>query len=279
VGGAPPFALHTASDTLPGWRESGDGQPLLLLHGWSVCGEAFDGQRALAARGYRLIVPDHAGHGLSVRRAGGTIASLARDVAALVTHLSLQDPVVVGWSMGAMVAWELMRSRPDLGLSVVGAIDMTPCMLSGPGWPHGLHGYHDAQQAARMAAHVRADWHQMVPSVVAGLWAAGRTAPAAQTKRFQEMALQCDPATLAALWEDMAAQDLRETLRAARLPLCHLYGECSQLYGPGVGRATRALQPGAGFAVIPGTGHGPHIERPEAFNDALLAVLAQARKR
>ncbi|SOY44897.1 alpha/beta fold hydrolase [Cupriavidus taiwanensis] len=273
---APPFAVHPACDALPGWREAGQGRPLLLLHGWSVNGAAFDGQRALALAGFRVIAPDHAGHGLSRHRAGATVAALARDVAALIGHLGLADVVVAGWSMGALVAWALLRDQPQLPLAAIGSIDMTPRMATGPGWPHGLHGHYDMAHARQMAGRVRADWPRLAPSVASGLWAAGTCPDAAATQRIAHMAQQCDAAALASLWEDMARQDFRDTLRGAGLPLFHLYGEASRLYAPSVGIATRALQPAAGFSVVAGAGHSPHMEQAQAFNAALLALVRNA---
>ncbi|UDM51767.1 alpha/beta fold hydrolase [Cupriavidus sp. MP-37] len=273
---APPYVVHPARGALPGWREAGQGRPLLLLHGWSVDGTAFDGQRALALAGFRVIAPDHAGHGLSRQRAGAGVAALARDVAALVAHLGLADVVVAGWSMGAMVAWALLRDQPQLPLAAVGSIDMTPRMITGPGWPHGLHGHYDMAHASQMADRVRADWLRLAPSVASGLWAAGRRPEPAATQRIAHMARQCDATVLAGLWEDMARQDFRDTLRAARLPLFHLYGAASRLYAPSVGLATRALHPAAGFSVVPEAGHSPHMEQAPAFNAALIALIRDA---
>ncbi|AGW90983.1 MULTISPECIES: alpha/beta fold hydrolase [Cupriavidus] len=275
----PPFASHPAAGALPGWRETGQGRPLLLLHGWSVSGEAFDGQRALALAGFRVIAPDHAGHGLSRYRAGTTITALAQDVAGLVAHLGLADVVVAGWSMGAMVAWALLRDHPGLPLAAVGSIDMTPRLVTDPDWPHGLHGDYDIEHAAQMAARIRADWVRLAPSFALGLWAAGRRPDGAAMQRIAQMASQCDAAALAAQWEDMARQDFRATLRTAALPLFHLYGAASRLYAPAVGTATLALQPSAGFSVVAGAGHSPHMEQPQAFNAALLALIAQASTR
>lgn len=280
-GGATPFVDYPASAALPGWREAGSGRPLLLLHGWSVSGNAFLGQAALAESGYRVIAPDHAGHGLSCLRGSQTasIASLAADTAALIRHLNLRDVIIVGWSMGAMVAWELMRSEPGLPLAAIGAIDMTPRLVTSPDWPHGLHGHYDSAQATQMATRIRKDWHRLAPSVAAGLWADGRQPDAGLVARVEAMNDQCDAAALAALWEDMARQDFREALRAATLPLFHLYGERSRLYAPAVGRATLALRPDAGFATIADTGHSPHMECPQAFNASLLALCDQASTR
>jgi len=95
-------------------------------------------------------------------------------------------------------------------------------------------------------------------------------------QRIAHMADQCDAEALAALWEDMARQDFRETLRGTGRPLFHLYGGASRLYAPAVGAATLALRPEAGFSVVAGAGHSPHMERPQAFNAALLDLIARA---
>jgi len=274
------FTEYPAHADLPGWREAGTGRPLLLLHGWSVPGQAFAGQAALAQRGYRVIAPDHAGHGLSVRwrpAAGGTIAGLADGVAGLIDALDLRDAIVVGWSMGAMVAWELARGRPRQWLeprvAAIGAIDMTPRLMTAPDWPHGLHGGYTAAQAWQMAAQVRRHWHGMVPLVGAGLWADGVEPPAHEAARVREWMACCDAGALAELWLDMSRQDYRQTLREATVPLFCLYGERSRLYRPPLAAAMAALQPALRAATIPGTGHSPHLERPQDFNDALLQMI------
>jgi len=279
------FEVCAARGHLPGWRETGRGRPLLLLHGWSVPSTVFAGQAALARLGWRVIAPDHAGHGLSRGLPGAAQAGIARlveDTAALIRHLGLEDVVVVGWSMGAMVAWRLMQDHPGLPLAAVGAIDMTPRLLTGPDWPHGLHGLrggYDAEQAAQMAARVQRDWPALAPAVAAEMWAAGQP-PVSDQARLAALVAhgqrQCDPAALAALWQDMARQDLRQALREARLPLLLLHGECSRLYGPAVAAAVAALQPAALRCTIAGAGHSPHLEQPAAFNAALLALLEKA---
>jgi len=279
------FEVFAARGLLPGWRETGRGRPLLLLHGWSVPGTVFAGQAALARLGWRVIAPDHAGHGLSRGLPGAAqagIARLAEDTAALIRHLGLEDVVVVGWSMGAMVAWHLMQDHPGLPLAAVGAIDMTPRLLTGPDWPHGLRGGYDAEMAEQMAARVQRDWPALAPAVAAELWADGQPPVRGQAHQAALSALvahgqrQCDPAALAALWQDMARQDLRQVLRDARLPVLLLHGECSRLYGPAVAAAVAALQPAALRCTIDGAGHSPHLEQPAAFNAALLALLEKA---
>ncbi|WP_232346233.1 alpha/beta fold hydrolase [Cupriavidus sp. USMAA2-4] len=274
-----PFAEFPAQGVLPGWREAGAGRPLLCLHGWSIPGTAFSGQAALARRGWRVIAPDHAGHGLSRSLPGAAradIGRLAADAAALIAHLGLDDVVVVGWSLGATTAWRLMQDHPEVPLAAVAAIDMTPRLLSAPDWPHGLRGGYSADQVEQMAVRVRQDWPGLAPAVAADLWAAGSAPSPAAAELVAHGQQHCDPLALSSLWRDMAAQDLRQALRHARLPLLLLHGERSRLYGPAMAAAVGTLNPATLQCSIAATGHSPHLERPAAFNAALLALLDRA---
>lgn len=99
----------TASDGIDlAWRETGEGRPVILLHGlfsdaqmnWIKFGHA----ERIAAAGFRVIMPDLRAHGLSDkpqepdRYPRGV---LARDVRELIAHLGLPDYDVGGFSLGA----------------------------------------------------------------------------------------------------------------------------------------------------------------------------------
>src|SRR5689334_8325113 len=81
----------------------GDGQPILLLHGWMFSGDLnfwrnFD---ALADAGYRVLAVDHRGHGRGIRsHAPFRLADCAADAAALLRQLDVGPAIVVGYSMG-----------------------------------------------------------------------------------------------------------------------------------------------------------------------------------
>jgi pimeloyl-ACP methyl ester carboxylesterase len=106
------------------YEESGSGDPaLLFVHGWCCNRSFFRPQVAHFATSHRVVAFDQRGHGeSSVPDNGYTIAGLADDAAWLCTELSIENPVVVGHSMGAAVAFE-MASRPNAGLRAVAAID------------------------------------------------------------------------------------------------------------------------------------------------------------
>jgi pimeloyl-ACP methyl ester carboxylesterase len=96
------------------YRETGDGRPLVLLHGftasalqWLHHGPA----AALAEHGYRVILPDLRGHGDSARphdTASYPPDVLADDGLALIGQLGLDDYDLGGYSLGARIVLRML---------------------------------------------------------------------------------------------------------------------------------------------------------------------------
>ena len=90
------------------WREVGAGRPVVLLHGLFSDAETnwikFGAAAAIAAAGFRVIMPDLRGHGASAKphdAADYPLDVLAMDAAALVAHLGLTDYDLGGYSLGS----------------------------------------------------------------------------------------------------------------------------------------------------------------------------------
>ncbi|MFZ0548196.1 MAG: alpha/beta hydrolase, partial [Candidatus Promineifilaceae bacterium] len=98
------------------YTRTGDGSkpPLMLLHGFSDNGLCWlRVARDLEAQ-YDLILPDARGHGLSARLEPNEEIDNPADVAALITSLELNKPIVGGHSMGGFTATDLGARYPDL---------------------------------------------------------------------------------------------------------------------------------------------------------------------
>ena len=92
----------------------GDAAPLVLVHGWTCFHGHLAPQFSSFARTRRVVSVDLRGHGASDVTGPFTIETFADDVAWLCGALQLQRPVVVGHSMGGMIAVQVAASHPEV---------------------------------------------------------------------------------------------------------------------------------------------------------------------
>lgn len=90
-----------------------DAQPLVLIHGLNGSREQWFYQRAMLRESYRLILLDLPGHGKSPLPASMVVKDLAKDLAAVLTSLSLEKPILYGHSLGAMIILEFCSTYPN----------------------------------------------------------------------------------------------------------------------------------------------------------------------
>jgi non-heme chloroperoxidase len=98
------------------------GRPILFLHGFSQCSLAWSRQlRSDLADDYRLVAMDLRGHGLSDKpREGYTDSRLwADDVNAAIQSLSLDHPILCGWSYGTLLIVDYIRHYGEDGIGGV----------------------------------------------------------------------------------------------------------------------------------------------------------------
>ncbi|WP_330468795.1 alpha/beta hydrolase [Streptomyces longwoodensis] len=90
----------------------GGGVPLVFVHGWTANRHRWDHQVAHFAERRRVVRLDLRGHGDSGGAGVRTIGELARDVVALLDHLGIERCVLVGHSMGGMIAQTVALEHP-----------------------------------------------------------------------------------------------------------------------------------------------------------------------
>jgi len=113
------------------YEEAGAGDPpIVFVHGWTCNHTYFAPQYDHFAANHRVITVDLRGHGDSDKpEQDYTIAGFADDVAWLCGEIGVQQPVVVGHSMGAAIALELARRQPSVARAAV-LVDAAPIVLS-----------------------------------------------------------------------------------------------------------------------------------------------------
>lgn len=104
------------------YETHGTGRPLILLHGGLGSGEMFGPVLAELTERHRVIAVDLQGHGRTADIDRPIdVRLMADDIAALIDHLELDKPDVVGYSMGGGVALQTAVKYPEKVGRVVAA--------------------------------------------------------------------------------------------------------------------------------------------------------------
>jgi len=97
------------------YETHGQGRPLILLHGGLGSGEMFGPLLPALAAGHRVIAVDLQGHGRTADIDRPISPQLmAGDIAALIGHLGLDRPDLMGYSLGGGVAFHTAVQHPAL---------------------------------------------------------------------------------------------------------------------------------------------------------------------
>jgi pimeloyl-ACP methyl ester carboxylesterase len=254
--------------------EQGEGSPVVFLHGWSAHGGFFTPQLELSKLGRRIIVPDLPGHGRD--RQPHTCISIAEMAGALARFLvqrDLRDVALVGWSMGATIAFDyLVRNGPARIASLV-IVDMTVRIVNDSDWTLGLTSGLDARGAELAARAMARDWPRYARRIAPSLFAPSLP-PDHELAAFALANIaNNDGDTLASVWRSLARSDHRATLASIDLPSLVIAGGQSQLYRPAVTLWLASRLPRSRHAVIADAGHTPQLEQPAAFNAVLAEFL------
>jgi pimeloyl-ACP methyl ester carboxylesterase len=113
-----------------GYQVSGEGEPLILLHGGFGSLDMFGPNLELLAAGRRVIGVDLQSHGRSPAADRPIrFETMADDIAALVPSLGLERAALMGFSLGGGVALRTAIQHPDVVERLV--LVSTPCRRRG----------------------------------------------------------------------------------------------------------------------------------------------------
>lgn len=237
------------------YQDAGAGEAVVLVHGFASTVEHNWGRTgwiAVLSEKYRVITPDVRGHGLSDKphapEAYG-YASMAADVTRLMDHLGIGCALLIGYSMGASIAIELMLSRAERFRAIV---------LGGIAYDDGLE---DKADRDAIAEACRTDDPATIKSPVAKAY-----------RRFAE-SMPNDLKALAALIDAERAPFDPAKLAAVRMPVLIVVGSNDNAIGDP--KPLAKMIPGARLAMLEGRDHmtAPADQR---FKEAVLEFLSAA---
>ena len=289
--------------TLPTFTTLGSGPTVLMLHGVGGGHLAFAPQvETLASHGYRAVAWDMPGYGKSAPIEPYTFKGLAESCIALIealvdgesvgpqrraapskaSPLGGQRPaaaaerggsvILLGHSMGGMVAQEVVARRPDLVRRLVlcgtsAAFGKRSDGRSAEAWAQQFIGQRTApldagQTMADMAA-------RLVPQMVG-------PGSLPEGLRLAEHCMAGVPAaTYRRALECLVTFDRQAALAHIRVPTLLVGGEFDRVAAPAVLKQMAAAIPRARYAELAGIGHLMNLEAPEEFDALLIDFLRE----
>ena len=236
--------------------------PLVFINSLGTDLRIWDGVVPHFDHSFRIVRYDKRGHGLSDSAPGPyTLADERADLLGLLAHLDLQAPIVVGISVGGMIALDY-ATRYAVQALVVAASALR-------------FGTRDAWQA-RSAA-IRENGMEMMAPTLAPRWFAPgfATTHPATFQGYVNMLGRMPAGGYMATCDLLADTDISDLVRAVKAPVLVLGGAQDQASPPEVVHRLAAVLPNARVALLENAGHLPCIEQPAAMAREMTAFFAE----
>lgn len=242
---------------------------VLLLHGLGATGESWSLQIPdLTSAGYRLIVPDIRAFGQSSYPGGSMrVSELAKDMADLLEHVSVEQAHVIGISMGGTIALQMALDYPHLAKKLVLVNTFSHLRPEKPGvWLYFalrfllIHTTGLPSQARAVAQRVFPHHQQ-----------------AEYRRMLYEQILQANPAGYRAAMRALARFDVRRRLAEIRSPVLVITGSLDTTVPPASQTEMARNIPAASHITLSGAGHAASVDCPEEFNRTLINFLSDSQ--
>ncbi|MCY6482975.1 alpha/beta hydrolase [Clostridium aestuarii] len=269
------MSYFLTSDNVKLYYETcGEGSPIVLIHGWSCSHLHFRDQIKELSKKYKVAALDLRGHGLSeVPNYGLTISRFAKDVKDFIEYLKLDQPSLIGWSMGTTIIFDFVRQFGCQNINKLCLIDMTPKIITDDEWNLGLYGQFSHKDNLDTMVGINTDWNEFSKVFVPAIFAkTGCKDKDLQDWAFNE-SLKNSPHVMARMWIDMSAQDHRDMLSSITVPTLITHGGESALYLKENSEYLNKNIPDSKLVTFDGCGHGLQLEDPEKFNKELMNFI------
>lgn len=237
------------------------GAALVLIHALGTNLTLWDDLLPLLLPGLRILRLDLRGHGASdVPAAPYAMGTLVRDVERLMDHFAIKDAVLLGVSLGGMIAQGLAVKRLDLVRALI---------LSNTAAKIGSAALWEARIAEVRTTGLETYADGAMERMFGRNW---RTEPGMPAVRA--MLTHTHPDGWIGCASAIAGTDFYTPTASLRLPCLGIAGANDGTTPPDLVRETADLIPGSQFSLIRGAGHLPLVEKPAEYA-AIIGTFLQ----
>jgi pimeloyl-ACP methyl ester carboxylesterase len=260
-----------------------DATPLVFIHGINASSQQWAYQQQHFSNNYRLILIDLPGHGRSAEVVNPSVEALAIDLSTVLTHLSIQQPVLYGHSLGGMMIQEYCKLKLTPAPS---AIILQSCSYTNPLKTMPISPLPWLLQSILITPILRniARNSKVFTTLGYVAYSSGLSAlfyrlvlftgkqSTAILRNFTTLAANTKARTTAETLLNTFAFDAGNALKNIDVPCLIIAAEDDRLIDPTAGRHQHQEIKGSNFVMVNG-GHQTLAEYPEETNNALEKFL------
>jgi pimeloyl-[acyl-carrier protein] methyl ester esterase len=247
------------------WHETrGSGPDLVLLHGWGLSSDIWDGFSDRLAERYRVTVIDLPGLGRSAP-AGDMSPDM---VVEALLEVAPEQAHWVGWSLGGQLALACVERAPERvkSLSLIAA---NPCFVARKDWPCAM-----VPDVFNAFVESLTENEAKTLQRFAALQTRGSASARDELKRLKNVISTTEPQALAPALMLLQA-DLRPALVALNCPAQLILGAEDQLVPAGLAEQARALNPKLQAHMLAHSAHLPFVSHADEVLIMLNALVRQ----
>lgn len=253
---------------------SGEGNPIVFIHGLSESGDVFRIQRRSLSQNYKIITYDIRGHGSSDKvEYGLNMKRLASDLEEFFIHLNLEKAVLVAWSMGVSLLLQYIENFGTNRLDRIVIVDGSPKMINDNNWKLGLyHGNYDIEDFNMDLKLLKDNFVEFSKRFT------GKMSKDLNEREFGIAMAKMErnsKTVLYNLWKSLGESDYRDTLNKIDIETLIVFGGKSLLYSIEAGEYSRDNIKNAKLEIFEKNGHLLILENPRRFNSLLESFIEE----
>ena len=244
-------------------------KPIVFIHGWGVNSGVWQPSVEFFSKSCQVITVDLPGFGLN---AGASIQTYTIEhIAELIEQKITQPAVIIGWSLGGLIATEIAHSFKDKVRGLI-TIASSPMFVEGNQWP-GIK----PNVLAMFHQHLASDPRKTIDNFLK-IQAMGSPHIRQDIKKIQQLVMAHPLPSKVTLENSLAllqTTDQRQKLATmgGNQPFLRLYGTMDSLVPKAVISQIDRLAPTSDKIVVVGASHAPFISHAEEFNTSLMQWL------
>lgn len=250
----------------------GKGPHLAMLHGWGMNSTVWAHLAKMLSKYFTVHLIDLPGMGQSQPILPYDLETVSEVVAEQLPD----NTIIVGWSLGGLVAMHIAITQPEVVKKLV-LVGATPCFVNVKGFSKRSHWHAGVAPSVfeSFAENVKADYQKAMLNFL-GLQCVGAT-DVKQLLRTLKAQFSAQPTpTMAVLQsglEILMQSDLRESVSEIDQPTMIIHGDKDRLVPLQAGNWLAQALPNAQLCVINGAAHAPFLSHQSKFEKELMAFL------